>query len=56
MTPDASSAYRRTDGHSAGPIRLVIMLYEQLIKDLQSAVAAMKKKMWRAAPMNSIMP
>ena len=44
MTVDASSAYRRTDGHSAGPLRLVIMLYEQLIKDLQRAVAAMEKK------------
>ncbi len=44
MTLDASSAYRRTDGHSAGPIRLVILLYEQLIQDLQRAVAAMEKK------------
>jgi len=44
MTLDASSAYRRTDGHSAGPIRLIIMLYEQLIKDVQRAIAAMEKK------------
>jgi len=43
MTVDACSAYRRTDGHSAGPVRLVIMLYEQLIKDLQRAVTAMEK-------------
>jgi flagellar protein FliS len=41
---DASFAYRRTDGHSAGPVRRVIMLYEQLIKDLQRALAAMERK------------
>lgn len=44
MTLDASSAYRRTDGHSAGPIRLIIMLYEQLIKDLQRAIVAIEKR------------
>ena len=44
MTMEASSAYRRTDGHGASPIRLVILLYEQLIKDLQRALAAMEKK------------
>ena len=43
MTLDASSAYRHTDGHGANPIRLVILLYEQLIKDLQRALAAMEK-------------
>jgi flagellar secretion chaperone FliS len=44
MTMDASSAYRHSDGHSAGPVRLVIMLYEQLVKDLQRALAAMERK------------
>jgi flagellar protein FliS len=44
MTLDASYAYRHTDGHSASPVRLVIMLYEQLIKDLQRAVASIEKK------------
>ena len=44
MTVDASSAYRRSDGHSASPVRLVIMLYEQLVKDLQRAIAAIEKK------------
>jgi flagellar secretion chaperone FliS len=44
MTVDASSAYRHSDGRSAGPVRLVIMLYEQLVKDLQRTIAAMEKK------------
>ncbi len=43
MTLDASSIYRHTDGHGASPLRLVILLYEQLIKDLQRALAAMEK-------------
>ena len=44
MNHDASSAYRVNASHSAGPVRLVIMLYEQLIKDLQRALTAMDKK------------
>ncbi|SRR6266496_3595867 len=43
MTQDASSVYRCTEGHSASPVRLVTMLYEQLVKDLQRAVAAIEK-------------
>ncbi len=44
MSPDPSSAYRVTAGTSATPVRLVIMLYEQLIKDMQRAVTAIEKK------------
>jgi flagellar protein FliS len=43
MTLDASSAYRHTDGHGANPIKMVILLYEQLIKDLQRGLAAMER-------------
>ena len=43
MSPDPSSAYRLTAGHSATPVRLVIMLYEQIIKDLQRALTAIGK-------------
>jgi len=44
MSPDPSSAYRVTAGSSATPVRLVILLYEQLIKDLQRAQTAIEKK------------
>ena len=44
MIMDPSSAYRLTAGQNAGPIRLVITLYEQLIKDLRRAITAMENK------------
>ncbi len=44
MIPDPSSAYRVTAGTSATPVRLVVMLYEQLIKDLQRALSAIQKR------------
>ena len=43
MKNDASSAYRSSAGHSASPVKLVIILYEQLIKDLRRAVSAMER-------------
>ena len=43
MSMDPSAAYRHAAGHSASPVRLVIMLYEQLVKDLRRASAAMEK-------------
>jgi len=42
VTIEASSAYHRTAGHSAGPVRLLVLLYEQLVKDLRRALAAGK--------------
>lgn len=44
MSPDPSSAYRVTAGTTATPVRLVIMLYEQLIKDMRRALTAIEKK------------
>ena len=43
MSPDPSSAYRVIAGHSATPVHMVVMLYEQLIKDLQRALTAVEK-------------
>ncbi|HEY7097322.1 MAG TPA: flagellar export chaperone FliS [Terriglobales bacterium] len=34
---NAATAYRQQDAHQANPIRLVVLLYEQLIKDLRRA-------------------
>jgi flagellar protein FliS len=44
MTPTPTSAYRRSAGHSASPVGLVVLLYEQLIHDLQRALTAMDKE------------
>lgn len=38
---DPASAYRRTAGHSASPVHLVVMLYEQIVKDLGRAITAL---------------
>ncbi len=43
MTSDPALTYRESAGQNAGPLRLVILLYEQLIKDLQRAAAAMQR-------------
>jgi len=43
MKNDATFAYRRSAGHSATPVKRIVILYEQLIKDLSRAVAAMEK-------------
>jgi flagellar protein FliS len=43
MTSDPTLAYRESVGHSANPVRLVILLYEQLVKDLQRALSAMER-------------
>ena len=43
MKPDITAAYRRTAGVSASPVKLIVILYEQLIKDLRRAAAAMEK-------------
>jgi len=37
-----TSAYRETAIRGAGPIRLVVLLYEQMIEDLRQAVNAIK--------------
>ncbi len=44
MTRDPRSAYRQAAGQSASPIRLVVLLYEQLILDLQRALAALEQR------------
>jgi len=44
MKPDVTSAYRLSAGHNASPVKLIVILYEQLIKDLRRAVGAMEKK------------
>lgn len=41
---DARSAYRKELGQSAPPIRLVVLLYEQLVEDLRRAAAAIDGK------------
>ena len=38
---DASSAYIRSSGEGATPLRMVVLLYDQLIKDLRRAAAKM---------------
>jgi flagellar secretion chaperone FliS len=43
MKNDASFAYRRSAGHSATPVKRIVILYEQLIKDLRHAEDAMRK-------------
>ena len=36
---DASSAYVRSSGEGATPLRMVVLLYDQLVKDLRRAAA-----------------
>lgn len=43
MTPDPRSAYRQTSGQSAGPVRRVVLLYEQLADDVRQAIAATER-------------
>jgi len=43
MRADVTSAYRLSAGHDASPVKLVIILYEQLIKDLRRASEAMAR-------------
>ncbi|HWY57974.1 MAG TPA: flagellar export chaperone FliS [Terriglobales bacterium] len=38
-----TSAYRETAIRGAGPVRLVVLLYEQMIEDLRQAVNAIKQ-------------
>jgi flagellar secretion chaperone FliS len=38
-----TSAYRETAIRGAGPVRLVVVLYEQMIEDLRQAVNAIKQ-------------
>jgi len=40
---DARSSYREAAAQGAGPVRLVIFLYEQAIEDLRRAVIALEK-------------
>lgn len=44
MNIDATSIYRKSVGQSATPIRLVILLYEQLAEDLRRAAAAFDQR------------
>lgn len=43
MSTSPTSTYRQSAGHNATPVRLVVMLYEQLVHDLQRALAAMER-------------
>ena len=40
MNTDARSVYRQGLGQNANPVRLIVLLYEQLIEDLRRAVRA----------------
>jgi flagellar protein FliS len=40
---DARSSYREADVRGASPVRLVVLLYEQMILDLTRAVQAMER-------------
>lgn len=44
MSSDARFAYRQTLGNGASPLRLIILLYEQLIEDLRRAAVAIDKQ------------
>jgi flagellar protein FliS len=39
---NAGTAYRQLAAHQASPVRLVILLYEQLVKDLRRALACLE--------------
>ena len=41
MTLDANLAYRQASGEGATPVRRVILLYEQIVQDLQKALEAL---------------
>ena len=40
---DARSAYREAAARSATPVALVVMLYEQLVQDMQHALEAIEQ-------------
>ena len=42
MNMDPSLTYRHSGGQGASPVRLVVLLYEQLIKDVQNALSALE--------------
>lgn len=42
MNRDARSVYRQGVGQNANPLRLIVLLYEQLIEDLRRAVQAIE--------------
>lgn len=44
MSSDAKSIYRRSVVEGASPVRLVILLYEQLTEDLRRAAAAIEHR------------
>lgn len=44
MTRTPTSAYRQDTGHSASPVRLVVILHEQLVHDMQRALTAIEKQ------------
>jgi len=43
MSTDAKHAYRESAVHSASPVRLVMLLYEQIVQDLQRALNALER-------------
>jgi|SRR5438552_17985654 len=43
MSTDAKHAYRESAVHSASPVRLVMLLYEQIVQDLQCALNALER-------------
>jgi len=40
---DASREYRQADAGTGSPLRVVVLLYEQLIKDLRGALSALAR-------------
>src|SRR5215467_2328608 len=40
---NASREYRQADAGTGSPLRVVVLLYEQLIKDLRGALAALER-------------
>ena len=43
MSMDAVLTYRQAQGQSAHPLRLVVLLYEQLVRDVQHALLALEQ-------------
>ena len=43
MSTDAKYAYRESAVQSASPVRLVVLLYEQIVQDLQRALNALER-------------
>ena len=42
MNMDASLTYRQSGGQGSSPVHLVVLLYEQLIKDVRNALSALE--------------